>query len=131
MPAKFDIQPLLDQGARKSDISVSIFVAVASQTITGLAQGHPIRSKAIYLDGPLTFLSELRESLDTVLKVEGVYPENSLHYVVVGIVFSSESVMDLDTALANIEAYCGKSDFLSILSPFHGEQKYREFQERH
>ena len=34
--AKSDIQPLLNQGARKSDISASIFSAVVNQTIAGL-----------------------------------------------------------------------------------------------
>ena len=37
--AKSDIQPLLNQGARKVDIARSIFEAVAGQTIAGLAQG--------------------------------------------------------------------------------------------
>ena len=38
--AKTDIQPLINQGARKEDIAASIFQAVVDQTITGLAQGH-------------------------------------------------------------------------------------------
>lgn len=41
--AKSDIQPLLNQGATKEDISASIFQAVVSQTIAGLAHGRPIR----------------------------------------------------------------------------------------
>ncbi|HBC26442.1 MAG TPA: 2-hydroxyglutaryl-CoA dehydratase, partial [Ruminococcaceae bacterium] len=77
--AKSDVQPLLNQGARKSDICASIFAAVANQTIAGLAQGRPIRGKVIYLGGPLTFLPELRKSFDTALKVKGVCPENSLY----------------------------------------------------
>ena len=129
--AKSDVQPLLNQGARKSDISASIFAAVANQTIAGLAQGRPIRGKVIYLGGPLTFLSELRQSFDTALKVQGVCPENSLYYVAMGAAFSSENAVDLGTALTNIEAYCGKSNFLSIPSLFRDEQEYREFQERH
>ena len=52
--AKSDIQPLLNQGARKSDICASIFAAVANQTIAGLAQGRPISGKVLYLGGPLT-----------------------------------------------------------------------------
>jgi activator of 2-hydroxyglutaryl-CoA dehydratase len=40
--AKSDIQPLLNQGAEKSNISASIFVAVVNQTIAGLAQGRSI-----------------------------------------------------------------------------------------
>ena len=39
--AKSDVQPLLNQGARKSDVCASIFAAVANQTIAGLAQGRP------------------------------------------------------------------------------------------
>ena len=38
--AKSDIQPLLNQGARKEDISASIFQAVVDQTVSGLAQAE-------------------------------------------------------------------------------------------
>ncbi|HOO26706.1 MAG TPA: BadF/BadG/BcrA/BcrD ATPase family protein, partial [Clostridiales bacterium] len=57
--AKTDIQPLLNQGAKKSDISASIFAAVVSQTIAGLAQGREIEGKIVYLGGPLHFLDQL------------------------------------------------------------------------
>ena len=40
--AKSDIQPLLNQGAKKEDISASIFQAVVDQTVSGLAQGRKI-----------------------------------------------------------------------------------------
>ncbi|MBQ2311999.1 MAG: 2-hydroxyglutaryl-CoA dehydratase, partial [Firmicutes bacterium] len=40
--AKSDVQPLLNQGARKEDIAASIFYAVVNQTIAGLAQGRDI-----------------------------------------------------------------------------------------
>ncbi len=82
--AKSDVQPLLNQGARKTDISASIFAAVANQTIAGLAQGRPIKGKVLYLGGPLTFLSELRASFDRALKVTGICPENSLYFVAIG-----------------------------------------------
>lgn len=36
--AKTDVQPLLNEGAAKEDIAVSIFQAVVNQTISGLAQ---------------------------------------------------------------------------------------------
>lgn len=36
--AKTDIQPLLNEGAAKEDIAISIFQAVVNQTISGLAQ---------------------------------------------------------------------------------------------
>ena len=34
--AKTDVQPLLNQGAKKSDVAASIFQAVVNQTLTGL-----------------------------------------------------------------------------------------------
>ena len=51
--AKTDIQPLLNEGARKEDIAASIFQAVVNQTISGLAQGRPIKGKVAFLGGPL------------------------------------------------------------------------------
>jgi len=65
--AKSDIQPLLNQGARKSDIAASIFQAVVNQTIAGLAQGRPIQGKVVYLGGPLTFMSQLRSAFDSTV----------------------------------------------------------------
>ena len=61
--AKSDIQPLLNQGANKADISKSILLSVVNQTIAGLAQGRKIEGNVIYLGGPLTFLSELEKPL--------------------------------------------------------------------
>ena len=129
--AKSDIQPLLNQGARKSDVSASIFMAVANQTIAGLAQGRVIKGKVVYLGGPLTFLSELRKSFDVALKTEGICPENSLYYVALGAAYNSEISVDLDTALHNIENYTGNGNFLSIPPLFQNEEEYRVFEERH
>ena len=51
--AKTDIQPLLNQGASKADIAMSIYQAVVNQTITGLIQGRKITGKVMFLGGPL------------------------------------------------------------------------------
>ncbi len=59
--AKTDVQPLINEGAKKSDIAVSIFQAVVNQTISGLACGRPIRGNIAFLGGPLNYLSELRK----------------------------------------------------------------------
>ena len=61
--AKSDIQPLLNQGAKKSDIAASIFYAVVNQTIGGLAQGRPVKGNILYLGGPLTFMPMLRRDV--------------------------------------------------------------------
>ena len=58
--AKTDIQPLINEGATKEDLSASIFQAVVNQTISGLACGKPIRGHVAFLGGPLHFLSELK-----------------------------------------------------------------------
>lgn len=129
--AKSDIQPLLNQGARKSDISASIFAAVANQTIAGLAQGRKIGGKVIYLGGPLTFLSQLRCSFDQALHVEGICPENSLYYVAMGAAFSSDTEIDIETALKSIHDYGTTSNFLSIPPLFKDEAEYDAFTKRH
>ena len=79
--AKSDIQPLLNQGARKNDIAASIFTAVVNQTVAGLSQGRKIEGNVVYLGGPLYFLSQLREAFDKGLGTKGVCPENGLYFV--------------------------------------------------
>ena len=71
--AKTDIQPLINEGAAREDIAISIFQAVVNQTISGLACGKPIRGKVAFLGGPLYFLDQLRtrfiESLNLKMKM--------------------------------------------------------------
>ena len=129
--AKSDIQPLLNQGARKSDVAASIFYAVVNQTIAGLAQGRPIAGRVVYLGGPLTFLSELRNSFDGTLKLTGVCPENSLYYVALGAAFSAGETVDLTQALERIAHYTAKEKYHSIAPLFSSEEEYRAFAQRH
>ena len=68
--AKTDIQPLINEGATKEDLSASIFQAVVNQTISGLACGKPIRGHVAFLGGPLHFLSELKETFIRTLKLD-------------------------------------------------------------
>ena len=67
--AKTDIQPLVNEGATKEDLSASIFQAVVNQTISGLACGKPIRGHVAFLGGPLHFLPELRNAFIRTLKL--------------------------------------------------------------
>ena len=82
--AKSDIQPLLNQGARREDVAAGILHAVVNQTVAGLAQGREIKGKLLYLGGPLTFLPALRKSFDEGLQTTGLCPENSLYFVALG-----------------------------------------------
>ena len=129
--AKTDIQPLLNQGARKEDISASIYTAIVNQTITGLAQGHPIEGKIVYLGGPLTFMSELRLAFDKALKCTGTCPEDSLLFVAMGAAYYANEAVDLNAAL-DVIVNSRDSIRVSSLEPlFKNEEEYNEFKERH
>jgi len=70
--AKSDVQPLINEGARREDIAASVLQAVVNQTISGLACGKPIRGKVAFLGGPLHFLPETRKLF---VKTLGLAPE--------------------------------------------------------
>ncbi|MBQ9900297.1 MAG: 2-hydroxyacyl-CoA dehydratase [Acholeplasmatales bacterium] len=129
--AKTDIQPLLNQGASKSDIAASIFYAVVNQTIGGLAQGREITGNVAYLGGPLTFLSELKEAFDKVLNTEGICPENSLYYVAIGTALCSNDVINVEQAIENLIQFSNKSTYAYNNPLFADENEYNEFIERH
>lgn len=90
--AKTDLQPLLNEGAAKEDIAVSIFQAVVNQTISGLACGKVIKGNVAFLGGPLCFLSELRQRFIETLNLteeQVVFPENAEIFVAMGAAISS------------------------------------------
>lgn len=84
--AKSDLQPLINQGAAHEDLAASIFTAVATQTIAGLANGRPIRGNVMFLGGPLHFLPELRSAYENLLTKAKSFttPDNAQLYVAVG-----------------------------------------------
>ncbi|MGM9969969.1 MAG: acyl-CoA dehydratase activase [Anaeroplasma sp.] len=129
--AKSDIQPLLNQGASKSDIAASIFYAVVNQTIGGLAQGREIKGKVAYLGGPLTFLSELKTAFDKVLDTEGISPDNSLYYVSIGAALCSKEIISIDRILHNLVEFTNKSTYAYNSPLFENEQDYNAFLKRH
>ncbi|EYE89390.1 2-hydroxyglutaryl-CoA dehydratase [Fervidicella metallireducens AeB] len=136
--AKTDIQPLLNQGARKEDIAASVFQAVVNQTIGGLACGKPIKGKVAFLGGPLYFLSELRQRFIETLNLredEVIFPENSQLFVAIGAAISSVSGKEtkfevLENKLINSKNEV--SDEVELLGPlFESEDEYISFKERH
>jgi predicted CoA-substrate-specific enzyme activase len=130
--AKSDIQPLLNQGALKSDISASIFAAVVNQTIAGLAQGRPIEGNILYLGGPLTFISELRKAFDTALGKNGVCPENSLYFVAIGSAMQAATSISLSDVIQRLDHYKGSNTSSATLPAlFKNEAEYKEFVSRH
>ncbi len=129
--AKTDVQPLLNQGARKSDIAASILYSIVNQTVTGLAQGHPITGNIVYLGGPLTFMSELRKSFDNTLNCEGICPEDSLYFVALGAALYSDTLVDIDEALEKMESFKNKTANTFLPALFENEAEYEEFLSRH
>lgn len=129
--AKSDIQPLLNQGAAKEDLAASIFNAVASQTVTGLAKGRPIEGNVLYLGGPLTFMSCLRDSFDKILDIKGECPENSLYYVAMGAALSAENEVDLTTLPEKLQKADAERTFVHLPPLFQNQQEYDDFQIRH
>ena len=129
--AKTDIQPLLNQGARKSDIAESIFAAVVNQTVAGLAQGREITGQIVYLGGPLTFMEQLRKRFDKVLDTKGICPENSLYYVACGAALCAENSVSFDKIITAINDYHGSGEFAFNPPLFKTEDEYNEFIARH
>ena len=130
--AKSDIQPLINQGARKEDIAASIFYAVVNQTIAGLAQGREIKGNILYLGGPLTFMSGLREAFDDVLKCKGLCPENSLYFVAMGAAMSPSGKPFNVRELAETTAvYSSSGGYKSCPPLFSSKEDYDALKKRH
>ena len=128
--AKSDIQPLINQGAAAGDIAASIYGAVVNQTIAGLAQGRPIAGNILYLGGPLTFNSVLRQSFDKALGAEGLCPEHSLHFVALGAAFYADGEFRLAEVAARM-AHAGAGSYASQPPLFRDRAEYEAFHARH
>ena len=130
--AKSDIQPLLNQGARREDVAAGILHAVVNQTVAGLAQGREIKGRLLYLGGPLTFLSELRRSFDAVLNTTGLCPENSLYFVAYGCALANVGQAVSPRSLREKLALRAKTATYRHQPPlFASRQAYEAFCARH
>ena len=136
--AKTDIQPLLNEGARKEDIAASIFQAVVNQTISGLACGRPIKGNVAFLGGPLNYLSELRKRFIETLNLkdeEIIIPENAHLLVATGAAYASIdtkpiSSEELGKRLKNFKK-AKISEGQTLPKLFESDKDYQEFKERH
>lgn len=135
--AKTDIQPLLNQGAKKEDISASILQAVVDQTVAGLAQGRKIEGKVVFLGGPLFFIKGLRERFIKTLKLtdeEAIFPENGDCFVGYGAALYAEQVgvSTYEDVLSRIENAVDNTSTATVLQPlFKDDAQYEEFKARH
>ena len=134
--AKTDIQPLINDGATKEDLSASIFQAVVNQTISGLACGKPIRGHVAFLGGPLHFLSELKAAFIRTLKLDDehiIAPDNSHLFAAIGSALNAKQ--DVTVSLIELKERMRttiKLDFeVERMEPlFATEEDYQAFHER-
>ena len=136
--AKTDIQPLVNQGAKKEDIAASIFQAVVNQTVAGLMQGREIRGKVMFPGGPLYYCHGLKKRFCETLGLEGrtaVFPEYGLYAVAIGAAMctAEEKAIPLSKVIEKIEksAETESAGFDRLDPLFASEAEYEAFCARH
>ena len=135
--AKSDIQPLLNQGAKREDIAASIFQAVVDQTVSGLAQGRTIEGTVLFLGGPLSFLKGLRQAFVRTLKLDdehAVFPENAPVFVAYGCAMFAEQSVDVSSladAQAKLRAAQTGGNTVTSEPLFASRAEYEAFIARH
>lgn len=136
--AKSDLQPLLNQGARKEDIAASIYQAVVNQTITGLAQGRRIEGNVMFLGGPLYYCKGLRCRFVKTLGLDeahALFPEYGRFAVALGAAIYAEKArqaMTYDELVAGLTRSIREKTAARTVAPlFENQEEYDEFCARH
>lgn len=134
--AKSDIQPLLNQGAQKTDIAASIYQAVVDQTITGLAQGRHIEGTVVFLGGPLTFLKGLQDRFKDSLQLgkNAIFPPDAQYFIAIGAAMHSVSSAPTtyDDLLRRLtDAAYAKTTIETLPPLFADKEEYEAFQQAH
>lgn len=135
--AKSDIQPLLNQGAKKEDIAASIFRAVVDQTVSGLAQGRKIEGNVLFLGGPLSFLKGLRKAFTDTLGLDeshAFFPDLAPCFVAYGCALRANELAKPESIEATLEKIrtAKTNDNIVIGKPlFKDREEYNEFVKRH
>ena len=135
--AKSDIQPLINEGATKEDLSASIFQAVVNQTISGLACGKPIRGHVAFLGGPLHFLSELKTAFVRTLKLDEehtIEADNSHLFAAIGSALNAkeEVFVTLEEMVQKLSSGIKMEFEVERMDPlFSSDEEYEFFRTRH
>ncbi|MCI7185985.1 MAG: 2-hydroxyglutaryl-CoA dehydratase, partial [Mitsuokella jalaludinii] len=136
--AKTDIQALMNDGAEKADIALSIFQAVVNQTIGNLAQGRPISGHVAFLGGPLHFLPELRKRFIETLKLDDehvVHVDYGNYFVAMGAALSDEAevidVARLEQSIAKAKEAAARETRKADFTLFEDRADYEAFKARH
>ncbi|WP_081393717.1 2-hydroxyacyl-CoA dehydratase [Paenibacillus odorifer] len=137
--AKSDVQPLLNEGARREDVAASIFQSIVNQTISGLACGRPIRGRVAFLGGPLTFLPALRQRFAETLELaeeDILFPERSQYFVAIGAALSEADPVVLPlsswiTRIAAVDFTADRAADAELPPLFENAAEIAEFRLRH
>lgn len=136
--AKTDIQPLLNQGARKEDVAASIFQAVVDQTVTGLSQGRKIEGKVLFLGGPLFFFKGLQQRFEQTLRLapgKAVFPEWAQYSVALGAAIYTRGLQTTYTYeqfTEKLKHAASRSKSTQYLQPlFANQEEHNQFVQRH
>ncbi len=135
--AKSDIQPLLNQGARREDVAMSIYKAVVDQTIAGLAQGRKIQGKVLFLGGPLSFLKGLQKAFIDTLKLSqenAIFPEYASCFMAIGSGLFADKLdktYSIDEIIRAISKAKLSDDIITSEPLFKSEEEYAAFKKRH
>ena len=135
--AKSDIQPLINDGATKEDLSASIFQAVVNQTISGLACGKPIRGHVAFLGGPLHFLSELKASFIRTLKLDDehvIKTEHSHLFAAIGSAMNAKEEVSysMEEMVSKLSSDIKMEFEVERMDPlFSSHEEYESFKTRH
>lgn len=136
--AKSDIQPLINEGATKEDLSASIFQAVVNQTISGLACGKPIRGHVAFLGGPLHFLSELKVAFIRTLKLDDEHvvdtTENSHLFAAIGSALNAkeDTFYTMEEMVGKLSGEIKMEFEVERMEPlFASKEDFNEFEQRH
>ncbi|MEK4154069.1 MULTISPECIES: 2-hydroxyacyl-CoA dehydratase [Paenibacillus] len=137
--AKSDVQPLLNEGARREDVAASIFQSIVNQTISGLACGRPIRGRVAFLGGPLTFLPALRQRFAETLELaeeDILFPERSQYFVAIGAALSEADPVVLPlsswiTRIAAVDFTADRATDAELPPLFENAAELAQFRLRH
>ena len=136
--AKTDIQPLLNQGARKEDVAASIFQAVVDQTVTGLSQGRKIEGKVLFLGGPLFFFKGLQQRFEQTLRLapgKAVFPEWAQYSVALGAAIYTrglQATYTYEQFTEKLKHAASRSKSTQYLQPlFANQEEHNQFVQRH
>ncbi len=136
--AKSDIQPLMNDGARREDIAASIFQAVVNQTLTGLAQGREIKGDVLFLGGPLYFFKGLQKRFQETLGLDNRhahFPALAPYAIAAGAAeYAGDTAPEytFEGLLDRLEKAAGEPVISQYLEPlFTSHEEFREFTRRH